>query len=124
MAEKTEANLMIVRQAFPAAQEAFAVYGDPVSSLTVDVGWHDVGVSPERGATAVVRRGGPLTDLVGEIVRVQRTGGRDALTVSPVLVWVLGETDVIADFSLARRAFFALAPLSLDRLAVSVEVMR
>lgn len=123
MAEKTEPNLMIVRRSFPSAQEVFSSMSPEGADVrSIEVGWHGTGVYPEDGAVAVVRIGGPLTDLVGEVLRVGREGVPSDLS-TPVYVWCMGEAECPADLSLTRRAFLAFAPLSHGRTQCLVEIV-
>lgn len=113
MAEPDE--LMIAARAFPEAQRLLA--GEP--SLTVgqiSLGWHDTAADGTTGAAAVARSGGPYEELIGEVLRVTY-GPNEAF------VLVVGRAAVAADLSLARRAFFALAPLSEETIDAVVEIV-
>lgn len=103
------------RRAFPEAQR---LLGGPLLSLvstSVEVGWYG-GVTSESGSFAVVRRGGPYVDLVGEILRVV-AGGRESFVV------VLESADVVEDLSLARRPFLNLASLATEILPAEVGIV-
>lgn len=110
------------------AEEELAAYGWETAQLMlagavesrtqrlVSAEWHHTSLDDREGAFALVREGGPLEDLVGDVVLVS-TGGRSAF------VYVAGMTDDMdEDLSLARRAFAALGNLSADRLMVTVGV--
>lgn len=108
------------RRAWPEAQRLFA--GAPERRLPeiIDVGWHGSEVSPETGAIALVRLGGPWdTDsIVGELIGVWR-GSRVAY------VYVLGAHGLLLeDISLTRRAFASLGPLYKNSIPCVVEVLK
>lgn len=110
----TQPQLLIIERAFPEAQRLLS--GATVTHYgRVDVGWHDTAVSPWTGAAAVVRRGGPLMELIGQTLRVTSDDGS-------CLVYVVGGGDVLQDLSVARRAFLALSPLAEDELDCMVEI--
>lgn len=114
MAEEQE--ILDGQRAFPEAQRLFAGEVERDLSQTVRIGWHDTATSPYAGAFAVVKLGGTLDDLIGEVVRV-RVGRRQAL------VYVVGSADVPVELSLARRAMLALAPLALEAVKARVGVV-
>lgn len=91
------------------------------SQVTTRVGWHGTGLDPERGAFAVVRRGGPFDSLVGERLRI-RAGGPSGQT---VYVYVHDTSDVLAahDISIPRRAFATLDLLGFDDVVATVTRM-
>lgn len=90
------------------------VTGAPLAAATAE--WHHTTLDPHEGAFALVRSGGPLEELVGDVIRVSH-GGRS------LYAYVVDATDDLdADLSLARRAFLALDDLSLDEVSVTVEV--
>lgn len=112
-----EQEVLDARRAFATAQQLLAgVAVERVEGL-VAVGWYDTAVNPETGSFALVRREGPLTDLIGEIVHVS-AGDRS------VFAYVLGSAGVPTDLALARRAFFALGLLALESLDCVVEVVQ
>jgi hypothetical protein len=81
------------------------------------VEWHHTTLDEHEGAFAVAREGGPLEEMVGDVLRVSY-GDRSAY------VYVVDASDDLdADLSLARRAFIQLANLSEDEVAASVEVL-
>lgn len=104
------------RRAFPEAQALLR--GVPLAGLRfVEVGWHDATTHPEVGSIAVVRTGGPLEDLVGEVLRVTRSGRE-------VFVYCYGGAGVPTDLSLARRPFMALDHLARESSRCGVEAVR
>ena len=118
-----ETMIQTVRRAFPEAQRLLA--GAPADvGRVLEVGWHHTDTNPETGAAAVVRRGGPLEDWLGSVLLVRRMGGTGAdLVVAQAFVYVVGVADVVADLSLARRAFFAISPLAFTRQTVTAAVV-
>lgn len=86
------------------------------TALTAQVGWHGTSVDPVRGASAVVRSDGPLTDLVGERVKV-------SYNERSVVAHVREERDILEDMSLARRLFLGLATPNTDELAATIETL-
>jgi hypothetical protein len=87
------------------------------SRRSATVEWHHTTLDEHEGAFAVAREGGPLEEMVGDVLRVSY-GDRSAY------VYVVDASDDLdADLSLARRAFIQLANLSEDEVAASVEVL-
>lgn len=110
-----EEEVALARRAFPKAQELLA--GVPEGQPRyIDVGWYDSEAHPETGAFALAREGGPHTDLVGQILRVENEG-------RVVFVYVVGGGDVPHDLSLYRRAFFGLGLLTHESLGCHVEAV-
>lgn len=103
---------------FADASAFFASHTGPeeVSTTRASCGWHGDMFAEERGAYAIVKLDGPLSDFVGERIRVQY---EDRLT----YVFVYDERDIIEDLSLTRRAFMQLAEASTDELDVTVTAM-
>lgn len=112
-------EINVGRRGFPEAQRLFASGLERRVGSLIDVGWYGTEVHPESGAFALVRIGGPLEDLVGEVVRVARPD-----TEREAYVYVLGARDVPEDLVLFRRAFAELGGLYLERLSCLVEVQR
>ena len=79
-------------------------------------GWHGTDFDVNVGAFAVVNRDGPLSDLVGERLRVSY---RDRA----VYVYVVDAGPTAEDLSLTRRAFMGLDAPWRDDLSVVVEVL-
>lgn len=94
-----------------------AVVGSTRSS---SCGWHGRTFDERQGATAIVRLGGPLVDLIGKRLKVQSDYQGNTAT---IYVLVVGVDTVAEGISLSRRAFLELAPLSTDELPVNVTVM-
>ena len=103
------------RRAFATSQRLLAGAITARIANTVAVGWHSTTIHPETGAVAVVRRGGPLESLVGDIVRVSH-GERE------VWAYVHGARAVPVDLSLTRNTFGRLAPLWSEAIDCVVEV--
>jgi hypothetical protein len=103
------------RRAFPEAQRLLGGLVFERVASRASVGWHG-GSTSEQGSFAVVRRGGPYVDLVGEVLRVA-AGGRESFVV------VLESADVTEDLSLARRPFLNLAYLSTEILEAEVGIV-
>lgn len=109
-------ELNVTRRAWPESQRLLESPVERLVAGSVPVSWHESGLTPEGGATAVVRINGPLTGLVGEVIRVQ-------WDVRPaVFVYVLGQARVLGDLSLSRRAYLAAAYLAAETLPMTVEV--
>jgi hypothetical protein len=99
--------------------EAQRALGGTVTGDRMDLatcGWHGTRTDPVRGFGAVVRRDGPLADLVGERLRV--TVGRFERV---AYVYARSAGPVLEDLSLSREAFQLLGPLAAEYLDVSVE---
>lgn len=103
------------RRAFPRSQALLAAAVFEVVASAVEVGWHGSSLS-ESGAFAVVRRGGPFEELVGEVLRV-------ATETDAVFVVALESADVTEDLSLARRPFFELGRLSAESIRAEVGIV-
>lgn len=87
------------------------------SQRATSVEWHHTSLEGHEGSFALVRAGGPLEELVGDVVRV--TFGNES-----VYVYVIdAEDDLDADLSLARRAFMQLANLASDEKQMTLEVV-
>lgn len=110
-----EEEVLWARRAFPKAQELLAGEADHLLGR-ISLGWHHTDISPEAGSFCIVRRGGPYEDLLGDIL-ILTVGLR-----APIYVYVLNTAPIVADISLARRAFLALGRLSHDRIQARVEV--
>jgi hypothetical protein len=102
----------------PWAESQQALSGGPIpGTLTIATcGWHGTLTEPTRGAVAVLKVGGPLSDLLGERLRVTWEG-------ASVYVVALEERDVAEHMSLARPAFSRLALLATEQLVVQVEAV-
>lgn len=111
-----EPEVFAGRRAFATAQTLLQGVALRRLDEFVDVGWYDTSVHPESGCFAVVRDGGPLTDLVGEILHVTR-GDRS------VFAYCVGRRAVPTDLALYRRAFRAIAILPMEVVATTVEVV-
>lgn len=116
MPEPVEDEVAAGRRAFAAAQAALDGPTLRVVAGLVTVGWHDTSAHPERGCFAVVRRDGPLTDLIGEPLLVSARG-------RSVIVYCMASAAVPTDLSLARRAMMALSTLARETLDCQVEVI-
>lgn len=116
MAEAAEQEILDARRAFATAQQLLAGGLDRRLPDTIAVGWYDTTVSPETGSFALVRRGGPYEDLIGDILRVS-ANDRSAF------VYVLDAAGLPTDIAIARRAFLALARLATETLDCIVEVI-
>jgi hypothetical protein len=119
----SEDDLYLATLAYPTAQRTL---GDPPDARTrrrVYATWHGTFIDPlpQGASVAIVQRGGELSDLVGERVRI--TAGRNRSTT----VYIHRETDLDLDddtqISLSRRAWQALSPLAADTLLVTTEVV-
>jgi hypothetical protein len=99
------------------AQAALAGPVVPKTRLAVSVEWHHTAVDDHEGAFALVREGGPLEEMVGDVLLVSY-GGR------AVYAYVVDASDEMdADLSLARRAFLGLANLATDEQQMTMEVV-
>jgi hypothetical protein len=100
------------------AQQALAGSIDSHRTVTTRAEWHGTTTDPNRGAFALVREGGVLEDMVGEVLRVS-AGHRSAF------VYVVDSSDELdEDLSLARRAFFALGNASDESIVARVAVVQ
>lgn len=113
-----EPEINVSRRAFPVAQSLLSGGVVRIASPAAPVGWFGTTVFAETGSVAVVRAGGPLEELVGEIVAVSY-GGRSVYAYVAISTALL-EEDV--DLSLSRRTFLALAPLYAERLVGVVAI--
>lgn len=117
MALPPEREVLIARKAFPDAQVELSGVSAPYSGGPYALGWFGTRIVDERGAFAVVSEGGPLEDLIGEIVLL-RYGQRS------VFVYCVGASDIADyDIGVTRRAFAALAVLAKEEIAVLIEVV-
>jgi hypothetical protein len=99
------------------AQRALAGQSLSGTRRAASVEWHHTSLDDHEGAFALVREGGPLEELVGDVLRVSY-GTRAAY------VYVIDASDEIdADLSLARRAFLQLANLADDERRMTLEVV-
>lgn len=117
----TETDPYYARLPLDTSQDALASGPSTSSVFNVYASWHGALVDPERGSFAVVRAGGELEDLIGDRVRVTtRVGAAIAM-----VAYVNNVSDIAEDteISLTRRLFLQMAPLGLDRLPVTVEVI-
>lgn len=105
------------RRAFAQAQALLGGVSEPRFSDFIEIGWYDTDVHPESGSFAVVRQGGPYTDLVGEVLAIKR-GTRPT-----VFAYCVGARAVPNDLALQRRAFLAVAGLATETVDVVVEVV-
>lgn len=115
-----ENDLYLAALGRDSAQRALAAGTSSQSSALASATWHGTLTDPETGSFALVRRDGPLADLVGERVRIKTFTEERG-----VMAYVHGEADLEddEDLSLTRSLFAALAPLATELLTVTVEVM-
>lgn len=101
--QRTELEIQIGRRAFSAAQSIFGHAKRRTSTYAaVSLHWHGTSIDVNEGSFAVVKSGGRLSELVGDIVQV-KIGQRS------VYVYVVAESGLIpTDITLARRAFLAI----------------
>lgn len=118
-----EDDLYLANLGYYSAQAALGTAeADSRTKRRVSAAWHGTLLDPQpQGASlAIVQLNGPLSDLVGERVRV--TAGTRS-----TVVFVHRETDLDLDddtqISLSRRAWQALDRLAEDSLQVTVEVI-
>ena len=116
MPEPVEPEVATARRSFLDAQAALDAPTRTTLADLVTVGWHDTSVHPERGSFAVVARDGPLTDLIGELLRVSARG-------RSVIVYCMASADVPFDLSLARRAMVPLTTLARSSMDCTIEVL-
>jgi hypothetical protein len=113
--------LMVSRRAWAVSQEAWEAGTVRVASGLARVGWHDTSQHPETGAVALVNRDGPLADLVGDLVRIERP--MRTSTVSGI-VYVIETAALVDDISLSRFAFMrACGVLANEYVEAAVEVV-
>lgn len=110
----------IGRRAFPETQELFSQVGDHRLDNFVEVGWYGTEAHPESGSFALVREGGPLEELVGEILGITRDVSADPL---PTYCYVIGALPIVDDLQVFRRVFVNFAPLWRDTVRCVVEVI-
>lgn len=110
----------IARRGFPDAQLAFKAATSRTLSSLIDVGWYDTDTHPESGCFALVREGGPLEELVGEVLAVSRDVPDPP---EPTYVYVIQALPVLDDLMLARRAFLSLGLLTHETLSCTVGVI-
>lgn len=117
-----ETDIWYARLGFPTAQAVLGA-GVPLrgSQRRATLGWHGTATDAERGSFALVRRDGPLEELVGERVRITvlLPAGEEILAYA----YVLAPADIAEDVSVPRRLFLELAALSSDEVPVLLEVM-
>lgn len=118
MRTTTEPEIQAARRAWAVSQTLLGGAGREVVASRLDVGWHAGRTDPEAGAFAVVRLGGELEDLVGEVLRVT-----SAETGSSCFVYVVRRADVVPELSLYRRAFLAIGNLAWETAVCTVEVL-
>jgi hypothetical protein len=111
---------MIARMGWLDAQEFLAGTVLSIPTFDVTATWHGTVVDANRGAFAIVRRGGPLAGLVGERIRVSTLGAQPRSCL--VYVWA-ALPSLEQDMSLARRAYAALDLLAKDTSDVHIEVL-
>lgn len=119
--EQADIDLQLSRRALYISQEAWDRPTRSVAAPDASVVWHGSDVNAETGAIAVVGMDGPLSGLVGDIVRVTRVRG--GVIQPSVLVYVVDRTDTSADLSLSRRAFQELGILANESIRARVEVV-
>lgn len=114
-----DAPVLLGRRAFSTTQAAWNT-----RSVTrrftrlIDIGWYDSSVDAEDGAFALVDESSELTDLVGDLIKVTRSG---ALS---VWVYVLGVADLDEfEIGLTRRAFMQIGILANESVPCVVEVV-
>lgn len=117
MAEQAEPEVLNARRAFSTAQGLLA--GEPLTRLPteLDIGWYDTQTHPEVGSFALVGIDSGLDDWIGEILLVTANA-------RACYVYVIGSADLPVGLSLARRAFCALAVLSVEELPSLVQVVQ
>jgi len=86
-------------------------------------GWHYSNESPPPPASAIVRTGGPLEQLVGQRVRLTAATPAGPAAVGVVVVDEQPFDVLDEDLSIARDAFMRLGGLWADTLTVRVEVL-
>lgn len=113
-----EKEILDGRKGFPDAQSALAGARLELRAGLPNCGWYGTSISTERGSFALVNRGGPLEDLVGDRLRItEPNSGRQ------VIVYCFATEQLDYDIHLTRRAYAALSLLAVDRIAVQVEVL-
>ncbi|MET0604180.1 MAG: hypothetical protein ABW167_19505 [Baekduia sp.] len=114
----SEPEILQARQGFPDAQASLD--GARLSLLDglYGLGWYGSSLSRERGSFALVNRGGPLEDLVGDRLRLT-----DPQTGRSVVVYAFASEGLDHDIHVTRRAYAAVSLLAVDRIDVTVEVL-
>jgi hypothetical protein len=116
MALAPEPVVQVLRRAYPEAQALLEAVPSRELEGFYDVGWHDPGTGGENGAVALVRSGGDLEDLVGEIIYVTGPAG-SAYAV------VYGRGDVVTDLSLSRRLMLDVGYLYAESVSCTVGIV-
>jgi hypothetical protein len=119
LAEQNDLDLMLSRRALSVSQAAWEGEARAVEAVSAKVGWHGSQTHKETGAIALVPLEGPLSSLVGEIVRVTRLGGSPAPR--SVLLYVYTRIDTDFDLTITRRAFQELGLLANESIEARVE---
>lgn len=116
----------LARLPWSLSQQAFGSAGPlRTTRRSARAGWHGTSVDPEEGANCIVRSDGLLADLVGERLRVTyRVGTKERV----IFVYCHDEQDfpeeaADEDVSLTRAGFRRLAPLALDGITVTIQVL-
>lgn len=106
MPDLDEPRVLDGMRSWSGSQRAYAGVPDPQRDrLVLDVGWYGTGVDEHEGAFCMVLAGGPLEDLIGDVVRVAR-GQRAAY------VYCLGASAALpTSLALSRPAFLRMAAL-------------
>lgn len=112
-----EPEITAGRRAFPMAESLLEDVPLSVAAVNMATGWHDTAISDEQGAFAVVRDGADLDDLIGEVLQI-------TYKTRTIYVYCLGSAGVVADLSLARRAFLSLALLTEEAIGARVAVVQ
>lgn len=120
LTDQLDLDLMHSRRAFPVAQGLLAGAVLRIAAEAAVVGWHGSDLHPETGSVALVREDGEFTDLVGQIIRIERPIPGSSRS---VYAYVYGTAPIADDLSLARRCFLGLGILANEVLTCSVEVL-
>lgn len=118
--DQLDIDLMRSRRAFPVAQ---ALLEGPVLRQEAEgavIGWHGSATHPETGSVALVREDGEFSELVGNIVRIDR---RLSGATRSVYAYVVSTAPIEDDLSLSRRAFLGLGVLANETLDCSIQVL-
>ena len=110
-----EPEVLLARQSFSDAQWSFSGLGERFGTYYT-CGWYGTELNDERGCFALVDDTGPLADLIGDRLRLRYDQ-------RAVFVYCFGSTELPHDVAITRRAFAALALLSLDEIRLIVEVV-
>lgn len=111
-----EPEILAARQGFPDAQIDLAGTAILRRPGLPTCGWYGTKVSVERGSFALVNRGGPLEDLIGDRLKLTYKG-------RCVFVYCFGSEELLYDIHITRRTFAALELLAVERIDVIVEVV-